>query len=169
MKGYSYTLFQERVTRRGRLGCWVCDHLAAATDPRWQSSTARQNDVARCRQVGGPMDAHHVVAKQRIKAAFPHGGEVSWLETEKGHAILLPRRLGGEDAVWLELGELLMDERNGLPVRRYHHDMLEQAAVRFAERAWPERVRDFAAEHGFVWDDRKGYVHAELEDLRAAG
>lgn len=138
----------------------MCEHLHLAREPRWQSATARQNDAALCRRMAGPVDAHHVVPKARIKQAFPHGGEITWLETEKGHAILEPRTPGEESAVWLELGELLMDERNGIPVRRYHHDALEQRAVSFAVGAWPEGVRDFAAEHGFVWDDRKGFVHA---------
>jgi hypothetical protein len=127
---YDYRVFWEAVTHAGRSSCWVCDNLRESNDPRFQSGTAVAAERAKCKRVssGAPAqpDAHHVVSKQRLRAA--------------------------------KLGGLLMDEQNGIPVRRYHHDQLEARMISFPERAWPQRVRAFAARHGFVWSDRTGYV-----------
>ncbi len=74
----------------------------------------------RCGRDSISVDAHHVLPKQ-----------------------LLKREFAGE-----ELERLLMDGRNGVLVRRYHHDAIEARMIVPSLRAVPAEAREFAAEHG---------------------
>jgi len=74
----------------------------------------------------GPLDAHHVLSKQFLKA------HVSTLEEQAGLAI-----------IW--------DPANGVKVCRKHHGLLTTKARRLTRAMVPQDVWDFAAANGLVW------------------
>lgn len=71
---------------------------------------------------GGLLDAHHLIPKQVLKREFPHG-----------------------------VNDLLMDPRNGVLVRRYHHDALEARAAVIPKALLPADALEFVAELGLDW------------------
>lgn len=121
-------------------------------------------DRARCWRVsGGIVDAHHVVSKQLLKREFPRGIVLPpappmmtfVAEAEIPRADLL------EPVRPQSLDDLLMDPRNGILVRRYHHDALEHRRVVIPADRLPESVIEFAGELGLGWyldkmDKRRG-------------
>lgn len=76
----------------------------------------------RCEADSMCVDAHHVLPKQLLKR-------------ERGTA---------------QLGRLLMDGRNGVPVRRFHHDAIEARMIVPSLRAVPREAQEFATEHGLT-------------------
>jgi hypothetical protein len=62
---------------------------------------------------------------------------------------LLPKRL-----LRREFGRgtlLVYDPRTSVPVRRWHHDLLEWRRVELLVGEWPAAALEFAAEHGLMW------------------
>lgn len=83
---------------------------------------------ARCIDVSGhERDGHHLVPKQTIKREL--------------------RRVYSPD----ELREVLWDPRNGIPVRRYCHDLLERCMFRIPRLRLPASVEEFAGDVGLDW------------------
>lgn len=74
----------------------------------------------------GPLDPHHLIPKQRLKA----------------HALGL-----SED----ERIELLWDPDNGVPVCRKHHELLTTAAERIRPSKVPHLAITFAGRHNLMW------------------
>lgn len=72
----------------------------------------------------GPLDAHHLIPKQRIKREFRHDDR---------------------------LVDLIADPRNGIAVCRRHHDMLEGRKLRMLRVELPAGLEEFAVEVGMVW------------------
>jgi hypothetical protein len=132
----------------------------------WQERIAML-DGRRCWMRGtvlcrGELDGHHLIPKQRIKRAFPHGAGVGspWGPIRAGERgidrYLIMATVGGEDVDIAELpvrtlDELLWDERNGILLCRLHHDRLEQRLFVPARSDLPARVEEFAAELGLGW------------------
>lgn len=169
MSGYDGSEFLRRVQAhqlhvRGRTaptGCWVCDVLMPRAD---RGVRAFEAELRRCEEVsGGIVDAHHVLPKRVIKTEFPHGVYTSF----DGTAIpMLPAREIGDEN-WRrfreshfggaleertrELDELLMDPRNGILVRRFHHDALEHRTLAIPVALLPADTLEFVDELGLRW------------------
>ena len=110
---------------------------------------AQPDDRERCEYVSGGMwDAHHVLPKRLLKDRFPLGAALTWEETPEGLGIWRPivRDVEPDTPATLTLDDLLMDPRNGVPVRRYHHDAIENRVIFPSVRALPKAARDFARE-----------------------
>lgn len=144
--GYNYELLVLRTSARWpRMRCWVCEALLPAiaeggVDLGPVALSVRQ-EVGRCDEVSGPAfpDAHHLLSKQKIKDAFPHGAilaapvDVEALRADSPRWMAWDPRMpliGGETEFQRRsLGDLLMDDRNCVPVRRFHHDALERGLL----------------------------------------
>lgn len=152
VSGYDYAAFLAAVRRQRRTaptGCWVCDVLEAG----------HARTLKRCeRMSGGIVDAHHVVGKSTLKREFPRGAQASsaegpWSPTPRaGRGRLLPAAR--------DLDTLLMDPRNGILVRRYHHDQVESRMRVIPAASLPAETVAFAEELGLGWyldkmDDRR--------------
>jgi hypothetical protein len=115
-------------------GCWVC---------------AYGGDVDRLRCVrmsAARIDAHHVLPKQLLMREFPRG-----VVLEDGGWRAARAHETDVDA-WRTLPALLMDARNGMPLRRYHHDALEAKQLVVPWRKLPAPAIEFAGELGLVPD-----------------
>jgi hypothetical protein len=138
VSGYDGAEFLARVRaywasrRTSPTGCWVCDTLVPSNWGPIEATAFR----ARCASVSrGIVDAHHLVPRRVIKGLV-QGGEVR-----------LPGLEGGiRGQVFCGLGTVLMDPRNAILVRRYHHDALEGAALAIPKVLWPEEALAFARE-----------------------
>lgn len=108
----------------------------------------------RCEHVSGGMwDAHHVLPKRLLKDRFPLGAQLTWHETPEGLGIWQPVERGVDpDGPTLTLDDLLMDTRNGVAVRRYHHDAIENRMIFPSVRGLPKEARDFARVHD-LWHE----------------
>ena len=123
--------------------CWLCQRLPA--------------QAQRCEMAsGGIIDGHHIIRKSRLKREFPHGAYVY----EDGSVDAVPaahRRVIAPNATEVNgvrvvpLDAILWDPRNGLVLRRWHHDELEQRRVRILRTSLPRAVEEFAAEFGLLW------------------
>jgi hypothetical protein len=125
--------------------CWVCEVLlpSAAMVARFGSPTAER---ARCVHVsGGIVDAHHLVPRRVIKGVA------------QGDRVRLPGLEGnGRGQVAYGLGTVLMDPRNAILVRRFHHDALEHGTLAIPKVLWPEEALAFARELDLeYWIDNK--------------
>lgn len=137
MSGYDYPAFLDAVRRErrtGPTGCFYCDIVLEMTC----GPAAVRSAQERCAKVSGfVVDAHHAgVPKQVLKREFPHGDEDRALD------------------------DLLMDPRNGVLLRRYHHDLIEARTVSIPLVALPEATLQFVDELGLRWyldkmDDRR--------------
>lgn len=139
MSGYDYPAFLAAVQRQRRTaptGCFYCDVVLETTC----GPAATRSMQALCAKVSGfVVDAHHVVPKQVLKRE--HFG-------------------GALEARSRELDDLLMDARNGVLLRRYHHDLVEARSVAIPKLLLPEETLAFAVELGLDWyldkmDDRR--------------
>jgi hypothetical protein len=131
---------------RGRTsptGCWVCDVLEAE-----HGFTQR-----RCERIsGGVVDAHHLLPKQVLKREAPRGivmfdGAWVWPEVMEAHV----NEEGRGNYRRRKLDDLLMDPRNGILVRRYHHDQLERRLRAIPLDKMPADALEFADELGLRW------------------
>ena len=104
------------------------------------------DDRERCEYVSGGMwDAHHVLPKRLLKDRFPNG--VWWFDGQPVRELpALVTPAGRDNYRHVSLDGLLMDPRNGVPVRRYHHDAIENRGIFPSVRALPKAARDFARE-----------------------
>lgn len=125
-RGEAYRAFWIGVTEGGRRKCVLAQ-------PR--------------EKCAGPLDAHHVLPKQRIKREFPSGATVG------PDGVLRPVR-AVEDAE-VTLDALLADARNGVPVCRRHHDLLEGRRVRLPRRTLDGDFPAFLATLGLGWWEEK--------------
>jgi hypothetical protein len=128
--------------RTGPTGCWVCDVLL----PCLGMSAGLLAEMQRMcdERSGGIVDAHHVLPKQLLK------------REAKGSGIDAMLRAPGLDSypleqVWRELGVALMDPRNGIVVRRAHHDQIESRNIAIPVALLPADTREFAEELGLLW------------------
>lgn len=125
---YSYERFCANVRdRHPGCRCWVCERLLPVVADLGVTMHAQ----ARCKAVShGIVDCHHLIAKQRVKRAAAVAGDPTWA---------------------------LEDGRNGIPVRRYHHDALERGLLKIPRGMLPSRVAEFAGEIGMAWmlDDER--------------
>jgi hypothetical protein len=178
VSGYDGAMFLVRVAshqllERGRTsptGCWVCDVLLdpLLLPPDQVVAARRPVAVERSRCVavsGGIVDAHHVGApKQVLKREFPHGARQARLAPDEAeHPETRDRILGrpreqlyvparpGEEPFALGLDDLLMDPRNGILVRRFHHDALEHGTLAIPVALLPADTLEFVDELGLRW------------------
>jgi len=177
VSGYDYPAFLEsvrRVRRTAPTGCYYCDVVLPETCGPAATRAMQRLCEERSAFV---VDAHHVIPKQVLKREFPEGavhvreavhgvaglvlGESRWLPYDARLALVPP---GGDPATWKEhvrtLDDLLMDERNGVLLRRYCHDQIEARNRSIPLLHVPESVIDFANELGLGWyldkmDDRR--------------
>lgn len=136
---YHYPTFRERVlseTRaRGRVVCIGC--------------VVQPDEKEKCESVSVAWDAHHVLPKQLLKREFKYGAALTWNETPEGLGIwraIGPYEVDVDTPATLTLDDLLMDPRNGVAVRRHHHDAIENRVIFPSVRALPKAARDFARE-----------------------
>lgn len=123
-------------------GCWVCDVLVPGLFPvEWAISRPSGERIiadarARCEHAsGGVVDAHHLVPRRVIKGLA------------QGERVRLPGlEVGDRGQVLYGVETVLMDPRNAILVRRYHHDALEGAALAIPKVLWPEEALAFARE-----------------------
>lgn len=109
----------------------------------------------------GRMDFHHVVPQQRIKREYPRGGWVS-------NGVLLPvLKDAPASPLDVTLEVLLADERNLIPLGRWHHAALEAKRVRIMREALPDAVEEFARFVGLQWSLDRDYGEL-LAPARAA-
>lgn len=109
----------------------------------------------------GRMDLHHVVPQQRIKREYPRGGWVS-------NDVLLPVLKGAPSSpLDVTVEALLADERNLIPLARWHHFMFENKRVRIIREALPDAVEEFARFTGLQWSLDRDYGEL-LAPVRAA-
>jgi hypothetical protein len=106
-------------------GCWVCDVLLSACREPWQGALRDERRMCAERS-GGIVDAHHCLPRRLIKQ-----------KARERHPL-------GEDAGWVT--EALSDPRNGIVVRRLHHDQLESGHLAIPKVLWPEEALAFARE-----------------------
>lgn len=133
--------FWRAVTANGRARCLGCEV--------WSG------DRGRCEYMSaGLLDAHHVLPKQVLKREFPFGGRLR--VREHGEPVLpweaSPR--GWEpDLGWdtITLAEIVWDPRDGVPLRRYHHDAVEHGQLHIPRVVLPDAVENFASELGLTW------------------
>lgn len=166
VEGYDYRLLLLRTMQAWpRTGCWVCDRLLPALTqerghhlppgPMYVPSLEREQEHCK-RTSGGTIDAHHLIPKQALKRTFPRGAKLTWQETSTGAGIWLPIEavdVPWEDTPVLPLGDVLMDVRNTVPVRRFHHDALEAGLLHgrpldVPRRLLPPAVVEFAGQYG---------------------
>lgn len=152
VEGYDYELLLRLVLQEWRLPCWVCSLEGQGAGGR--------AEVARCESVSGDVvDAHHVLSKQFLGREFPHG---AWrmaggdlVRAYHSRRIDVPDMvravIGDPEARQVSLGALLMDRRNVVPVRRYHHDAIERRMWSPLIEQVPAPVIEFAAELGVGW------------------
>lgn len=166
VEGYEYDVFLERVRRRWpRMACWVCERLLPCVLPQG----ALAGEVRRCREQSMVIDAHHLCPKSKLKREFPHGAVYAVdLDPSTGAPVLDESRIGWRPfdprlaycvlpgaLLPRSLGEILMDDRNGVPVRRFHHDALEARLLAgrpldVPRGMLPPAVFEFAVELGLV-------------------
>lgn len=143
LSGYDYVAFMAEVARMPwSTGCFVCDVVLPTRYAPAVASERRQ-----CAQRSGDLwDAHHcAVPKQVLKREFPAGvAFVGGLRESPDDESLAPfsRR---------RLDDLLMDPRNGVMVRRYHHNQLEARQVVVPKEVLPGEMMDFVRELGLEW------------------
>jgi hypothetical protein len=133
----------------------VLPHLQPGRDMRRDRHVGQERRVCRERS-RGVLDAHHVaVPKQALKREFPEGvvrTQEGWVRYDPRLA-LTPPDLPPER--WREacrtLDDLLMDPRNGVLVRRYHHDALEGRRLVIPRALLPLDAEEFVAELGLGW------------------
>lgn len=173
---YDYGLFLQAVRERRRpatatsrglspTGCFYCDHVLHTVCGPGSAQALRRLCEQRS---GGLLDAHHLIPKGALKREFPEGvirvreavhevaglvlGEPRWLRYDARLPLVPP---GGDPAKWREhtrpLDDLLMDPRNGVLVRRYHHDALEARALVIPKALLPADALEFAVELGLDW------------------
>ena len=110
----------------------------------------------------GIVDRHHAVPQQRIKRQYPRGGWVS-------SGFLLPvLKDAPASPLDITLERLLADERNLIPLGRWHHMMLTNARVRIMREALPDAVEEFARFVGLQWSLDRDYGELLVPDARAA-
>jgi hypothetical protein len=144
---YSYVEFADAVRRhrmaQGRQGlpCWVCSKMGVGLDLGVRREVAEQRE---CEARSMVVDAHHLIPKQVLKreAGAPIPGML--------RLAVAPECAPGEEA-FRELDAALMDPRNGVLVRRYHHDALEARRIVVPKRLWPVDALEFAEELGLGW------------------
>jgi hypothetical protein len=98
--------YWQRVTRKGKAACLLA-----------------------CGDCDGPVEAHHVVPKQRVK---------HWL----GFMEIAPE----------DLWPIVWDDRNGVPLcRDRHHHLVTVGALKLPAWKVPLAVYDFAAQYDLGW------------------
>lgn len=124
--------------RTGPTGCWVCDVLVPAVS---QAEKLRQS-----------VTEEAFVAQQRARCALVSGGIVD------AHHCGLPKRVLKRYFRGAEMETLLMDPRNGIIVRRHHHDQLESRHLAIPNVLLPADTLAFVDELGMRWylDDLEG-------------
>lgn len=151
---YSYEEFLRRVQahqlhvrgRTGPTGCWVCDtpevFLSREEQGRMGRRALQIQARERCRIVsGGIVDAHHLLPKRLLRKESPDR-----------EVIRVPgREFDALERSYRPLDVALMDPRNGILVRRYHHDALEGRALAIPKELWPDDALAFARELGLEW------------------
>lgn len=154
MTEYDYPRFLYAVARHRGRKCWLRQLLLTRSQEEmgeWSAMVRekgisvpmdeRATDWRRFGDCDGPMDAHHLVSKQRIKRDWPH-------------------------PLWFPDGDLpttaavLMDVRNGVIVCRRHHDLLERRLVVPSRAELPEDAVEFAEEVGMGWSIDRDYPEA---------
>jgi hypothetical protein len=159
VEGYDYRLLLLRTMQAWpKTGCWVCEKLL----PALVAPSLIPHDVERCRvnSLATP-DAHHMIPKQALKAYAP-AGLVRVVTMGMGAVLQGPEwqvfdarmaYIVGDESARVSLGDLLMDVRNTVPVRRFHHDALERRLLHgrpfeVPRRLLPPAVVEFAGEYG---------------------
>lgn len=132
--GYDYLTFRAGVALVWRGDCWGC-----VLQP-WEQH--------RCVAASPQIDAHHLLPKQAIKREFPWG---AW-RNDDGTLTPVPRHDAHNDLLPADvsLAGLLMDVRNGVLVRRWHHDRIEHAVWRPNLDELPTDAIVFARELGML-------------------
>lgn len=163
MSGYDGAEFLARVQAHwaplGRrtmpTGCYVCDVVVPSLGLTRGEVIGAQR---RCRDVsGGIVDAHHLLPRQVLKRELPHGVYTSLdgAVIPCRHSEPVDERIRGTELDptprLRSVGDLLMDPRNGIVVRRYHHDVLENSSLAIPVKALPAGAREFAEELGLMW------------------
>lgn len=141
--------FWRVVTGSGRAECWIGSILKdlSAFWPEWEV----EEELLSC---DGPMDACHMISKQRIRQIYPRG---AWKVTEamSGARLYYPVTFGIEalDPVIQRVArdDIVYDERVGVPGCRRHHDLMDNKRVRIPYLYVPLATRSFAAEFGLDW------------------
>lgn len=156
MSGYDYAAFLKAVRLQRRTaptGCFYCDVVLETTCGPAETRRLQRVCEERSSYV---VDAHHAgVPKQLLKREFPHGVYVSSTMMEP----LLSPPLPNEDGRFRSLDDLLMDPRNGVLLRRHHHDLVEVRGI--PKVLLPAETLAFAGELGLGWyldkmDERRG-------------
>lgn len=132
--GYDYLEFRAGVALFWVGDCWGC--------------RLRPWEKPRCVRDSPDIDAHHLLPKQAIKREFPFG---AW-KRDDGTLQPIPRQdaHGSAKPADVALSALLMDVRNGVLVRRWHHDAIEHAVWRPALDDLPTDAIVFARELGLL-------------------
>jgi hypothetical protein len=137
--GYSYAEFCAAVEKLHGQTCWV-QTLLRAREARLSPG------LYGC---AGITDGHHLTPKALLKREFPHGIDLN----DDGEIRATAAVWRAQDA-WPSvrpLGVLLNDGRNGAPVCRRHHDMVEGRLIRIARAELPAEAEAFAKEIGLGW------------------
>ncbi len=133
------TWLEELVREHGR-DCWVCTVMLPQT--MRHDFLSRRHEHERCRVLSMELDGHHIITKGLLKREFC--GAISDSTTA----------MTSEYRLW--------DPRNGVPVRRRHHDMLTSGQLKIPRALIPEQTVEFAEELGLGWVlDRPGYFNQE--------
>lgn len=131
--GYDYAVFCANVAALHGPGCWV-QRMLAARDGRTVPFGWLTCD--------GVMDAHHCLPKQLLKREFPHG--TLYKNVNVGPSTIQRKTQRTLDA-------LLNDGRNGVPVCRKHHDMIEGRQLVIRRYELPAATVAFAGQLGLGW------------------
>lgn len=153
MSGYSYAEFCQAVSALHGNSCMVRLTLT------WRKTLPPSSHL----HCDGPLDAHHVLPKRLLKRVFPHG--VYFAEGD-GWRRTMPDQVGDysiETGAARSLGDLLNDGRNGIPVCRRHHDLIENCAINLSRGELPHEVEEFAAELGLRWYLERTYREEEAD------
>lgn len=142
--GYDYALFCANVEAIHGRECWI-HRLLTNRDGRTVPF-----DWLLC---DGVKDGHHVVIPKRLlKYEFPHGAVL--YDADAGVWRKIDPRVVYEretDPPRRTLGELMNDGRNGVPVCRRHHDMVEGRQLVIRRDELPPEAVEFSTELGLEW------------------
>jgi hypothetical protein len=135
-------------------GCWACAYVPDV-------------DRLRCvRMSAGIIDAHHVIPKAQLRKLFPFGVVLEGRAWRRAEQAEQTERAPGSDRAaarlegWRSLDELKMDARNGMPMRRYHHNALDSGGADRLVVPWrklPAPALEFAGELGLTVELERRY------------
>lgn len=161
MSGYDGREFLARVQvywadparRTSPTGCWVCDHLDRFSRGWGDRPSMVRDERERCELVsGGIVDAHHLLGRRVLKRECRQGVLLPPApEMARWDGSVPPAEVPLDPPRRRSLDDLLMDPRNGIVVRRFHHDQLEGGGLAIPVALLPADAREFAEELGLLW------------------